>query len=222
MYSLSTRQLQYRSALGSYYYALAIPEHESETEDHCNFCDFKRMLLPPSEQTQPGVPEWLRVSYFGREIECSGYNVFNFERYKWGGVRHTQLEYALFDLEQFLLLPNVIPSEEDRDILRNILHTMEELFPNQKVSAYQKLITKKRILKSNAAEISILLNILGICGILSTHENPCYCERFVDRWDRVPIEHNSNYDYPVNRWRKWDGVNEAYFEKVFGFPFCDL
>jgi hypothetical protein len=50
--------------------------------------------------------------------EQSEYNVFNFERYKWGGVRHTSPEYALFDLEQFLQLPKVTPTEEDWSIMR--------------------------------------------------------------------------------------------------------
>jgi hypothetical protein len=215
LYSLSTRQLQYRSALGSYYYALAIPEHESEFEHHCNFCDFKRMCLDPHYQEQPEVLEWLRVYYDG-EIEVSGYNVFNFERYKWGGVRHTQLEFALFDLEQFLRLPKVTPTEADRDILRNILNSIHELIPNQKVGAYQKLITKKRLLKSNKEEVQELLNILGICGVLSSPEAPCYCEHFPDKWDREPKESRSFYAYPVNRWKAWDGVNKEWFEKVFG------
>ena len=222
LYSLSSRQLQYRSALGSYYYAKAIPEHDAEIEYICTFCDFKRMCLDLPDRAQPETPEWTRVFAGDREEECSGYNVFNYERYKWGGVRHTQPEYALFDLEQFLLLPKVTPTEEDWAILKKLLHSMDELMPNQKVSAYQKLITQKRILKSNAGEVQSLLNILGICGILTSPENPCYCERFADKWEREPKEHNSGYNYPVNRWRRWDGVNTECFEKVFGRLFCDL
>ena len=47
LFSLSTRRLEYRSDLGSYYYAMAIPEHEfmkshnevlAETSVHCYFC----------------------------------------------------------------------------------------------------------------------------------------------------------------------------------------
>jgi len=220
LYSLSTRQLQYRSALGSYYYALSIPEHSSESESVCHFCNYLSMCSDPDHWEQPGIPEWTKDSDSGAEY--SGYNVFNFERYKWGGVRHAQPEYTLFDLEQFLLLPKVTPTEADREILRKILHGPRELIPNQKVSAYQKLITKKRLLKSNAEEVKVLLNILGICGVLSGPEAPCYCERFADKWERAPKEERSTYSYPVNRWKAWDGVNEARFEKVFGFRFSDL
>ncbi len=40
-----------------------------------------------------------------------------------GGIGHDRLHYALFDLTQFLLLPKVIPSSENIEILeKNKLH----------------------------------------------------------------------------------------------------
>ena len=197
LYSLSTRKLQYRSALGSYYYALAIPEHTHDKSETCYFCD------------------WMPLQ--GYE-----YNVLNFERYKWGGVRHTKPEYALFDLEQFLLLPKVIPAEADMQILKSVLHTMEELPPSKKAGAYRELITKKKLLKSNKSEIEVLLNILGICGVLSGKDAPCYCDEFVNVYRRSPREHTNDYEYPVNWWHVSDGVNEERFLKVFGFNYGDL
>lgn len=204
VYSLSTRQLQYRSALGSYYYALAIPDH-SRTGTVCGLCNWSQMRSVASP-----------------ERELSGYNIFNFERYKWGGVRHTHPEYALFDLEQFLLLPKMMPTAADWDIFKSILHVMEELPPSKKAGTYRELITKKKLLKSNKSEVENLLNILGICGILSNSEAPCYCDSFTDVWHRAPREHTNDYDYPVNWWHVSDGVNEERFLKVFGFNYGDL
>ena len=198
LYSLSTRALQYRSALGSYYYALAIPEHSHDVPGSCYLCDWI---------TLHGADE---------------YNVFNFERYKWGGVRHTSPEYALFDLEQFLLMPKLTPTEEDWSILKAILHATNELLPSKKAGAYRELITKKKLLKSNKDEVAVLLNILGICGILSSVEAPCYCDHFADVWHRAPQEHTNDYTYPVNWWHASDGVNEERFQKVFGFNYHDL
>ncbi len=205
IYSLSTRALQYRSALGSYYYALAIPEHSYDDPGCCYLCNW--MKLPATS-----VPEG----------EFSGYNIFNFERYKWGGIRHTSPEYALFDLEQFLLLPKVTPTPEDWDIFKSILQAMDELPPTKKVGVYRDLITKKKLLKSNKSEVASLLDILGICGILSSSEAPCYCDQFVDVWHRAPREHTNDYKYPVNWWRVSDGVNEERFRKVFGFRYQEL
>ncbi len=205
LYSLSNRQLQYRSALGSFYYALSIPKHSHKGPGGCDFCNW----LQIREVTSP-------------ELELSEYNVFNFERYKWGGVRHTHPEYALFDLEQFQLLPKVAHSREDREILGSILHSMNELPPNKKTGAYQALITKKKLLKSNKSEVQVFLEILGICGVLSGEEAPCYCDCFADVYFRAPMEHTNDYAYPVNRWRVSDGVNEERFRKVFGFEYADL
>ena len=198
VYSLSTRALQYRSALGSYYYALAIPEHSHNVPGCCYLCDWTMLH---------GTDE---------------YNVFNFERYKWGGVRHTSPEYTLFDLEQFLLFPKVTPSEEDWSILKAILHATNELPPSKKAGVYRELITKKKLLKSNKDEVAVLLNILGICGILSSVEAPCYCDHFADVWHRAPQEHTNDYTYPVNWWHVSDGVNEERFQKVFGINYHDL
>lgn len=199
LFSLSTRKLQYRSALGSYYYAMAIPDHSHDVQGACYLCN------------------WMELG--GAH---SDYNVFNFERYKWGGVRHTSPEYALFDLEQFLLLPKVTPSPEDWDILKSILYAMNELPKSKKAGAYRELITKKKLLKSNKSEVEVLLNILGISGILSGKAAPCYCDEFVNVYQRSPREHTNDYEYPVNWWHVSDGVNEERFLKVFGFNYGDL
>ncbi len=195
LYSLSTRELQYRSALGSYYYALAIPEHA-----HC------------------GAPRECSICAWRPQ---NSFNVMNFERYKWGGVRHAHPEYALFDLQRFLLLPKAAPKEEDRRILASILHTMSGLQPTQKAGAYRDLISKKRLFPANKDEISVLLGILGICGVLSSADAPCYGERFADVWHRDPMEARNDFSYPVNRWKVTDGVNENWFQRVFGFSCPD-
>lgn len=205
LYSLSTRELHYRSALGSYYYALAIPEHSHDSDGSCCFCN------------------WMEIHNSGfTGQEMSEYNVFNFERYKWGGVRHTSPGYALFDLEQFIQLPKVTPTEEDWSIMRGVLRAAKELEPNQKAGALRQLITKKKLLKSNKAEVEVILDILGICGILSSPDAPSYCDHFANVMERSPREHTNDFTYPVNRWHASDGINEDRFQKVFGRRYSDL
>ncbi len=195
LFSLSTRELKYRSALGSYWYALSLPDHSHTEKSPCYFCDW----LPTED-----------------------YNVLNFERFKWGGVRHTKPEYALFDLEQFLLLPKVTPTDTDRAILKSILRSIQELAPSKKAGAYRELITRKKLLKSNKSEVEAILNILGICGILSSNDAPCYFDKFVDVYHRSPIENTNDYAYPVNRWHVSDGVNEERFQQVFGVSYSSF
>ena len=199
LYSLSTRDMRYRSALGSYYYAAAIPEHSHTGHDTCQLCGWMQHSLP---------------SGLGEE-----YHSFIEERNAYGGIRHTCPEYALYDLQQFLLLPEVKPTERDMEIFSSILHTIDELPSTKKVGAFRELITKKKLFKSNKAQVETLLNILGICGVLSSAEHPCYCVYFADQYERAPREHSNDYQYPVNHWHVSDGVNEDRFMAVFGIEY---
>ena len=208
LFSLSTRKLEYRSALGSYYYAKAIPDHEimkSHNEtlavlgDHCYFCDWKAWDKEPSDQERR-----------------HGLNVLNFERFKWGGVRHTKSVYALFDLEQFLLLPKVTPTETDIEIFQKILDCVKLLGEQDKVGKLRDRIIKGKIFKTSKDEVSIILDELGICGILAGKQYPCFEERFVDVYDRDPVESKSDFSYPINRWRAKDGINMDRLKTVFG------
>lgn len=203
LYSLSTRKLEYRSALGSYYYAKAIPKHELKEgagSAHCYLCGWYAWHENPNEY----------------ELK-RGLNVLNFERYKFGGVRHTWLDYALFDLEQFIKLPKVTPNDNDREILKRILQCTGELETEDKAAKLRDLIRSEKILKSNKSEIDVILNILGICGILASKECPSYEDKFVDEYDRAPLEHRNDFSYPVNRWTANDGINYEKFEEIFNY-----
>ena len=199
LYSLSTRKLEYRSALGSYWYAKAIPTHDSSSEKRCYIC------------------EWDTFN----DLSCSKeyknhYNCLNYERFKFGGVRHTMAQYALFDLSEFLKLPKFNHTKQDEDIMIDILNCVYELKPNNKVGALQKLISSKKIFKTNKNEIQVIMDILGICGILETAEHRCYAESIYNCIDRNPPELTNDYAYPVNWWRAKDGINTERMEKVFG------
>ncbi len=198
LYSLSTRSLEYRSALGSYYYAIAIPEHSVMHGDHVN----------PNYCYLCGWDQW-----------GTNPNVFNFERFKFGGVRHESVDYVLFDLEQFLKLPKMTATEEDREILSRILGCVDQLDKTNKAGKLRDLITKERILRSNKNEIASILNILGITGILSSDEYPCFEVEFVDEYHRTPVENTNDFAYPINRWRAKDGINKQRFKRVFSYDY---
>lgn len=206
LYSLSTRKLEYRSILGSYYFGKAIPKHtiydpyNNMNLHHCYMCGWNAWHKNPNEYDLK-----------------HGLNAFNFERYKFGGVRHEYIDYVIFDIEQFLKLPKVTPNDNDKEILKRILQCINKLEPNDKAAKLRDVITKEKIFNSNKDEISCILDILGICGVLSSDEFPCYEDKFVDSYKRNPIEHKNDFDYPVNRWSASDGINYTRFEKVFGY-----
>lgn len=215
LFSLSTRRLEYRSALGSYYYAMAIPDHEfmkshneilAAASIHCYFC---------------GWSAWKDVP--NKFDEKYGYNFKNYERYKYGGsvIGNTNLNYAIFDLEQFVKLPKVKPTDEDKRIFAKILSCVECLESSDKVGKLREVIRKAKIFKTNKDEISVLLGELGICGILASNDFPAYDVYFANEYERDPVEYKNDFAYPVNRWYARDGINCKRLIEVFGEPFCD-
>ena len=211
--SLSTRKLEYRSALGSYYYLRAIPEHDfmkshneilATADVHCYLCGWSAWKTIPSRQ----------------DIK-SGYNFYNWLRYKYGGspIGSIGINYALFDLALFLGLPKVTPTEEDKRIFREILSCVERLNSSDKAGKLRDTIAKAKILKSNKDELSVLLGELGICGILASDDFPAYDTYFANEYERDPIEYKNDFAYPVNRWQARDGVNTERLNEIFGFTF---
>ena len=74
--SLSTRRLDARAALGSWVYLKNLPRHSHSTRGHmCDVC---------GKYDQPETANDL--------------NLLNFERFKWGGIRHDDVLYAAFNL----------------------------------------------------------------------------------------------------------------------------
>jgi hypothetical protein len=190
--SLSTRQLNWRSALGSYSFSKNLPPHS-----------FK------------GTKEWCAVcGMFSGPDEDEDLNVLNFERLKWGGVRHTQPLYAWFDLSQLERLEVPDPTSEDETILRGILEAARRAPGETTSPALQKLFPKT--LKSSKSEREVLIDILGLCGILETSRHPGFLRHYTPWSDReVPPQRFVERAYPVCWWRGKDGVNEAAVKHLF-------
>jgi hypothetical protein len=192
LYSLSTRKLEYRSALGSFVIARSLPIHrftESYFNRICGVC---------------GEYESVDINR----------NVLNFERYKWGGVRHLHLEYMLFDLEQFRKLEPVVPSKEDNDIFSGVIRKVMDLNSSSGIRDLEKSLSK--VLKSNKAEREVLLQILCFCGIL---ENPEYSgfsskyTNFIDRPDAVA--HKNDWSFPSYLWKAEHRINIQALKEFF-------
>lgn len=206
LYSLSTRSLEYRSALGSYYTAIAIPPHKFSPNGYgrCEVCGWRQWKTPPQEG---GLKFTLDSQYAP--------NFFNYIRYKYGGCSDMVLNYALFDLEQFIKLPTVTPCTEDYDILKRILGCVKTLEWRDRVAKLQKAAIHEKILKTNSYEMEELLTALGVCGVLTDRKAPALEEKFVGYWNIKCLQF-SEWGYPINMWRAYNGVNKERLHKVFG------
>ncbi len=193
LYSLSTRDLAYRSALGSYAMSRWMPKHsyrETPTGGGCSICS---------------------------EYESSkneDYNVLNFERLKWGGIRHRFASYQLFDLTEFLKLPRVHANDEDRKILRAIIGEVKAASPSTKPSELVKAIAMH--IKSSKDERQRLIETLAYCGILKPKGWSGFFKEFTENRERkMPPVSKTDWSYPVWWWKGSDGVNDEALEYYF-------
>ncbi|MDO9177156.1 MAG: hypothetical protein Q7U16_02340 [Agitococcus sp.] len=191
--SLSTRRLDWRSALGSYAVFHAMPDHppEQQGRNPCSDCGM-----------------WLTDG-------ATDLSIFNFERFKWGGTRHDFPEYAALDLELFLESEVPSPTSEDIQIFHNLLTAIAGLPPRVSSAALQAHLSK--VLKSNKSERDNLVAILGYCGILATPEHPGFAEQFVPyNKRRLPDRHFVDMPYPACWWRSENGINQDRLQHYFG------
>lgn len=186
--SLTSRRLDSRSAFGSFAVARHLTRHAHEP-DSAGFCRTCRLRADE------------------RDIDR---NVMNFERFKWGGVRHDDLVYVAFDLERFAAADHPEATTEDRALLSALLDELDAAPPS--TTAAKAAATLLRSLKGNNDERGVLVDILGLCSALETTAHRGYAERFVRYSDRaLPSKRFVERAYPVCWWTAGDGVNRAPF-----------
>ena len=128
--SLSSRRLDWRSGLASYFMAQQLIQHHYDESGNAMHQSFSC-----------GICRDLKYGMRGNKCyENEDLNVLNFERVKWGGVRHGDLLYAYFDLKQFLSAEIPEPTDEDLSIFRDILKIIEQSEPADCPSALEKKI----------------------------------------------------------------------------------
>lgn len=191
--SLSTRRLDLRSALGSFAVLQHFPRHEApKPGKECRVCG---------------------VYNHGATLE--DLNILNFERFKWGGVRHLDPLYASMDLKQFRELPAVTPSPPDLMIFDNVLTAIEAAPSGTSAASLEKHM--KDTFKSNKPEREIVIGILGLCGILATDRHPGFMRQFVHSSDRLlPGRRYVDMEYPACWWQRPDGINQDALTYWFG------
>jgi hypothetical protein len=189
--SLSTRRLDWRSALGSYAFARHLVPHQFERwETSCGVCG----------------------AYPTHTIDLNGES---HSRYKWGGSSHTHPDYAWFDLTQFIRYGAAQPTDEDWELWRKILAIIKAVPEGRRASDLEKALGKT--FSSNQNERRGLIEILAIAGVLERPEYPGYLDSFV-RYDfsgHCQVR-TSDWDYPACRWRSTGKVNEAAMSYWFG------
>jgi hypothetical protein len=199
--SLSTRRLELRSALGSFSFAANFPDH--------------RLLDRAVGPLPSGRLQCLLCGLYGYSTaEQQDLNVLSFERWKWGGVRHVSPLYCWFDLTQFEKAELDAPTQEDYSILARIVEIASSLSPKAKPNELEKRISK--VIKSNASERRVLIEILGHCGVLKPAGRCGFLQAFTsDELRDRPPDHTNDWQYPVIWWRGADGIDRDALNRLF-------
>jgi hypothetical protein len=185
--SLGSRRLTDRSALGSYAFVRSIPAHDLAPLDAtfatvCGDCGWSKM--PPGHEHHDADTQ---SHYF-------------LERSKYGGVRHVQPQYALFDLNAFQSDPPSIPTSDDWKKLTKILQTPKMLELDSKPSDLEGAL--KSVFRSNKNERRALIQILAYASVLEDPLHPGYLDGYIVPEQRaMPPHHFLDWGYPTIWWR---------------------
>lgn len=198
--SLSSRRLDWRSGLASYFIAKQLTKHSYTPALSGTSYDEDGIINHDDDTCR--VCRDLKYGIIGDEnYKNIDLNVLNFERIKWGGVRHGDLDYTLFDLSQFLSADIPEPKQEDILIFKSILDVIANSEPDDYPGTLANNLAA--VIKSTKDERKILIEILACIDILK----PASYNR--------PVRGKSDWVF-VEFWRGEDKYNQAAVNKYFG------
>ncbi len=197
--SLSSRRLDWRSGLASYHQAQWLAPHPYTPVES------GRSFGPSGEVTHVshtcGVCRDARAGIIGSEhYDREDLNVLNFERLKWGGVRHGMLEYTWLDLRELARTDAPEPTMRDIAILNDVLAVIAASKAGDAAGTLEKNL--KPVITSSKEERHTLIEILACVGVLEPQSE--------DRPDRG----GGDWQY-AGCWRGEDGYSEAAAQRYF-------
>ena len=191
--SLSTKDVHRRSALGSLSVALNLPSH-----------DFIEWSIQSCGVCGDSISE--------RNVDI---NVLSFERFKWGGVRHTSPTYIAFDLARFAAEEFHEPSKQDHLIFSQILDSIEATSSGHKLADLVSALAT--ILPGNKDQRRTAISILGFSGVLKIPGRPGFFREFTSLSNREETPwFKDDWSYPTCWWRGGCGLDQDALSFWFG------
>ncbi len=196
---LSKNNPALRSALGSYAVALNMPLHTfaiGQNRFTCTIC-----------------------GAYENEHELDR-NILNFERHKWGGVRHSDPYYMALDLERFVAEPGDEPLPSDWDRFNCVLQTVAAMPKGAKLSELLRAI--KPIVPGNDYQRRAVIGILGYAGVLRVPSRSGFLRSFTCATDRAETSWSKDdWPYPTRWWHGGEGVDGDAIAFWFGKRYCN-
>lgn len=201
LYSISSGDHRYRTALSSLIWANSLYEHPLEPLREYNGIITCKIC---GERFHNGISFIDMVKYCRDRLIPSK----NFMDTGCGG-------YVLNDLTEFAKLPEVDHCDKDIYIINRMLGLAEEISPTNKVNALLKLIAAEESISLSAADAYSVLGVLSACGAFDTPEYKSCMSGFVPCCERSFVYETDIY-YPLNMWRGKYGINYSAFQNAFG------
>jgi hypothetical protein len=192
--SLSTQRVDWRSSLASWHIAKQLRAHT-----------YKENVVVTGHSYTNGVAS----PCISHECEeCGGeknyheedLNVLNFERVRWGGVRHGSLIYTLLDMDQLGKSTIPEPASEDIAMFKAILQTVDTSAPKDSPGTLRDRL--KLVFPSTKEERGTLLEILA-------------CVHILQAGDRASSRGASDWTF-IAEWRGEDRFNQERVKEIFG------
>lgn len=200
--SLASRDLEARSALGSYALARVMPDHPLSP-------------VPGAFATICALCEWSRMPLGHDVLETETHATYASERQRYGGVRHLDPQYAAYDLEAFRSQVPPEPTAADWRALALIFRTPALLPPDAKAADLERAL--KSLFPSNKHERASLLRILAYAGVIEDPAHPGFFDGYVPPDSRnLPAQRFADWGYPAIWWRAHHGVRMD--AAAFWFP----
>lgn len=203
LYSLSSGDTRYRSALGSLLVAKAMPAHSSADTQRkfgsCFICGCSHGLDSAEriDWNYHGVFRYLPPTQYGNSPD------------------YICAEYVLNDLREFEKLTAVEPCDADYDILNRVLGAVSLMKSHNKDSALVKEINRQKILNTTANGVHCLLGILSMCSILAGDENKGFLHSYTNYDGGFSFRDGLTF-FPLFEWKGKNGVNYQAVEEIFG------
>lgn len=188
--SLTSCRMDLRSALASYALIRHLPDHpytERQGGVRCAVCGIG--------QARDGT------------AEPEDLNSFSQARFGWGGSPGGTT-YAAFDLEQFGRAPRLEPTAADVSLGQEIIDYLRQLPPKTTAAQAAHGMT---MVPGTRDQRNVLMEILGICGILHCPGHPGYADAFVPDWKAGtdwPAQRFAFGVYPVWWWKAEGGISQ--------------
>ncbi len=204
LYSLSTGDLRYRTALASLVWAKALPMHALESK-----------ILYRKEECQ--ICGCIHGLHQAEEVDFNQYGVFHYllPGNNRGKADLGRAEYVYNDLKFFVTLPKVEPTNADYDILNSIMGVVSSMKSHNKATALISAIHKQKIMEGSANGVHQVLGILSMCNILQTETKKGYLHEFTNSGERELTKDNALY-YPLAYWNGKCGIDRTAMAEVFG------